>query len=249
VDASTASEHQSESVITTDANLPLTAYATLGLLTLRDEFTAAEIEERAYRCLRFFYWTPAPSHIRRELNRLEDLGYVECREVMRGRVKRALKYWQTPAGAAAVKAWVESSVVERTVKKNTALLRLWLGRRSADPDTVLDAFQTHIQFVKAERQSLNDYISTLEYAYRDRASEADQASPPEHKELRRNLARRAWHIAVMRYCLREYDNELNNLGQLMADMRKLVDTEGSVLGNRLPTRQKRLNRRPRAAIR
>jgi DNA-binding PadR family transcriptional regulator len=249
VDATTASERESESDITTYANLPLTAYATLGLLTLGDEFTAAEIEERAYRCLRFFYWTPAPSHIRRELNRLEDLGYVECREVMRGRVKRALKYWQTPAGAAAVKSWVESSVVERTVKKNTALLRLWLGRRSTDPDAVLHAFQAHTQFVNAERHSLNDYIAALESAYRDRASQADQASPSEHKELRRNLALRAWHITVMRYCLREYDNELHNLGQLTADMRHLVETQGSVFGKGVSTREQTLNRRIRAHMR
>jgi hypothetical protein len=64
---------------TPDNRLPLTTYATLGLLSTVTPFSAVEVEERARVYLRHFYWAPALSHIRRELDRIEVLGYVECR--------------------------------------------------------------------------------------------------------------------------------------------------------------------------
>ena len=70
-----------------------------------DEMTAVEVQERARRLVRFFYWTPALSHIRRELNRLEALGYVSSHEERVGRVKIALKYQVTEQGEAALREW------------------------------------------------------------------------------------------------------------------------------------------------
>ena len=67
----------------TSVKLPLTSYAALGLLSPGEEFTAVEVQERAYALLRYFYWAPALSHVRRELNRLEDLGYVLARRSSR----------------------------------------------------------------------------------------------------------------------------------------------------------------------
>jgi DNA-binding PadR family transcriptional regulator len=210
----------------------------LGLLSPGGEFTAIEIEQRAYRYLRFFYWTPALSHIRRELDRLEELGYVDCREVMTGRIKRTLKYWLTPSGVAALKEWAEDTPAERTVKKNPAILRLWLGRRGADPSTVLDGLEGHIEYVRSERQALIDFIVQSEADYEDRASEMDEVSGPAREELRVALWRHEWLKGVMRYCLRDYDNEVKNLEQLMADMRRLGDEKDSFVpeGMNMPSR-------------
>ncbi|ALJ22343.1 hypothetical protein [Microbacterium sp. No. 7] len=60
--------------------LPATAYAVLGLLSShQEELSPAEIKVRADWSLRSFYWSPAVSHIRRELERLLECGYVEAR--------------------------------------------------------------------------------------------------------------------------------------------------------------------------
>lgn len=118
----------------------MTAYATLGLLSREEEYTAVEVQERAHEFLRYFYWAPALSHIRRELNRLDDLGFVAAREVKQGRVRRTLKYHVTPpAGEQALKEWAEGPGAEPTVVKNSVLLRLWLGRRAGDSQLVIDA--------------------------------------------------------------------------------------------------------------
>ena len=201
--------------------LPLTSYATLGLLGYNEEFTAIEIESRAHEYLRFFYWVPALSHIRRELNRLEDLGYVASRQVQLGRVKRTLKYRITPDGASALAKWAEDSAIERTVKKNPAVLRLWLGRRAGHPDAVMTAFQEHIDFVRSERQAVHDFIAKSEASYQQRKAERRKASKTAREELNSSLARIAWFNAVMRYCVRDYDAELDNLEQLMADLKPL----------------------------
>lgn len=73
--------------------LPATAYAVLGILTVNDEeLSAGEIETRASFGMRYFYWSPAVSHIRRELRRLLALGLVEEREITLRRVRRSQVY-------------------------------------------------------------------------------------------------------------------------------------------------------------
>jgi DNA-binding PadR family transcriptional regulator len=205
-----------------DARLPLTSYATLGLLSPGAELTAVEIETRAQKYLRFFYWAPALSHIRRELNRLEELGYVSAREIPRGRLNRSLKYRLTPAGTAALKTWAEDADIERTVRKHPAILRLWLGRRGADPAAVLAALKAHSEYVTADRASLVSFIEASEDAYRERLAEAETTAGAADPELRASLARWAWHLAVMRYCLRDFDSEVENLNQLDSDLKSLL---------------------------
>ena len=222
MDSSTAPRRGLRTTATANGEtLPLTSYATLGLLGYDQEFTAIEIEGRAHEYLRFFYWVPALSHIRRELNRLEDLGYVASREVSLGRVKRTLKYRITPEGAAALAKWAEDSTIERTVKKNPAMLRLWLGRRAGHPDVVLAAFQEHIDFVRSERQAVHEFITKTEASYQARKAERRKAGKATREELTASLTRMAWFNAVMRYCMRDYDAELDNLEQLMAELKPL----------------------------
>jgi DNA-binding PadR family transcriptional regulator len=215
-----------------DSRLPLTTYATLGLLSTLIPFSAVEIEERARLYLRHFYWTPALSHIRRELDRLETLGYVECREVMSGRIKRTLKYRPTPEGTNALREWVESGQVERTVKKDPAILRLWLVRRGADPDVVLDAFDNHLEYVRSERDSVIAQVAETEALCKDLADgsvhiDGAEDSANEAEERAAARWRNLWHLEVMRYCLRDYNNELENLAQLQVGMRQLLQEEGS----------------------
>jgi DNA-binding PadR family transcriptional regulator len=210
----------------------------LGLLS-PGELTAVDIEAAAYEYLRFFYWTPALSHIRRELNRLEELGYVDCREVMTGRIKRTLKYWLTSAGEQALRDWVESTFVERTVQKNPAILRLWLGRRGADTEAVLEGLDVHVAYVGSERRSLMDFIAKAENSYLRRVSEFKGSSTDTKVALRAGLWRHAWVLEVMGYCLREFDNELKNLQQLRSDMRRLVAESDAFDPEAFPLRQSR----------
>jgi len=58
-----------------DQPLPATAYAVLGILSVNDEeLTPGEIRVRADFAFRHFYWSPAVSHIRRELQRLLEMA-------------------------------------------------------------------------------------------------------------------------------------------------------------------------------
>jgi DNA-binding PadR family transcriptional regulator len=208
--------------------LPLTSYATLGLLSLGGEFTAVELEARAHDYLRFFYWAPALSHIRRELDRLESLGFVEAREVQRGRVNRTLKYRLTAEGVAALKDWAEHAAIDRPMKKNPTILRLWLGRRGADPQEVLDVLEDHIEFVKSERAELASAVQGAEAHFASLKTEISNAAPgnesvhPTLEEEQASLARAAWHNAIMRYCMRDYDAELINLKRLGDELRVLL---------------------------
>jgi DNA-binding PadR family transcriptional regulator len=197
------------------------------LLSTVTPFSAVEIEERARVYLRHFYWAPALSHIRRELDRLEKMGYVECREVMSGRIKRTLKYRPTPEGTAALRDWVEGGHVERTVKKNPAILRLWLGRRGADPGALLEAFERHIEHLRSERDSVKSHVAETVELCKDLASAAGgildiHVGEADAEDLAGARWRMEWHLEVMRYCLRDYDNELANLEQLRVGVSRLL---------------------------
>jgi DNA-binding PadR family transcriptional regulator len=214
-------------------SLPLTTYATLGLLGLDNEFSAIDIEWRAHTYLRFFYWTPALSHIRRELDRLETLGHVEATEVQRGRLTRTLKYSITPQGIAALQDWAEQAPIDPPVKKNPTILRLWLGRRGADPEAVLKVLDEHIEFVKRERAELVAFVKHTERrfdAFKAGApldglvapGDPDGDSGTTEDDRQASMARVAWHNAIMRYCIRDFDSDLKNLRRLGEELRALV---------------------------
>jgi DNA-binding PadR family transcriptional regulator len=118
--------------------LPSTAYAVLGMLAVKDEaLTVGEIKNRAGFLIRQFYWSPAISHIRRELQRLMALGMVEEHEIELGPVRRAQVYQTTERGTRALARWVAGSPPEEAVVvKNSVLLRVFLGAE-AEPEVVL----------------------------------------------------------------------------------------------------------------
>ena len=99
-----------------DQPLPATAYAVLGILSVNDEeLTPGEIRVRADFAFRHFYWSPAVSHIRRELQRLLEMGMVEEREISIGQVRRSQVYQMTEKGQQALARWVSDSPPEETV--------------------------------------------------------------------------------------------------------------------------------------
>src|SRR5919107_4338565 len=87
-------------------DLPVTAYALLGLLTFGDELTGYELKQRADITLRFYWVAPAMSQIYTELGRLTDHGYVEPL-TSEGEGRRTTAYRITAAGAHALHEWID----------------------------------------------------------------------------------------------------------------------------------------------
>ncbi len=127
--------------------LPNTAYAVLGLLSFGQELSGYEIRQWALTSLRHFYWSPAQSQIYRELRRLEELGYVEPREVVQTDRPDKMAYSITASGLAELTRWVEQSEPERPVIKHPALLRVFFGHVTT-PDRVADIVEKHADQVE-----------------------------------------------------------------------------------------------------
>ena|ERR1700722_15660067 len=132
-----------------DEPLPPTAYAVLGLLSANnEELTPGEIKVRADFIFRSFYWSPAVSHIRRELRRLLDMGMVEEREIAIGQVRRSQVFQTTEKGEQALASWVsESPPEESVIVKNNVLLRVFLGAK-APPEVILSVIDARIEQVE-----------------------------------------------------------------------------------------------------
>lgn len=206
-------------------SLPLTGFATLGLLSPHERFTAVEVQERAYAHLRYFYWAPALSHIRRELSRLEELGYVNAHVVHKGRVKRTLTYSITDDGSRALAEWAERPEADALIIKNVVILRLWLGRRAKDKPAVLHVLDHHIDTVEAELESLIAHVAGAEDRYAQRLLALEEIPDGDVNNVEVLASRRAWHRAVMRYCQRNYEAELENARGLLSELQELAGAE------------------------
>ena len=222
VDTSSAPPGESVGDAPATELLPLTSYAALGLLSPKERYTAVEIQVRAYQQLRHFYWAPALSHIRRELNRLDDMGYVDALEVRQGRVKRTLKYRITELGSKALAEWAERPDADPLIVKNSVILRLWLGRRADNAHLVLQALERHIDHVEAELAALDLQIETSEAHYDERVVALQAIDDPEGSDLQTLVSRTAWHLGVMRYCRRGYEQELRNSAKLLRELTALA---------------------------
>jgi DNA-binding PadR family transcriptional regulator len=131
--------------------LPVTAYALLGLLTFGDELTGYELKQRADMTLRFYWVSPATSQVYSELSRLADHGLVEA-VTSQGLARQTTTYRITPAGEAALRAWMDESPVGFPTLKHTVLLRLLVG---------------HAGHPKRIRAMLEEYVDQLAVALRD----------------------------------------------------------------------------------
>jgi DNA-binding PadR family transcriptional regulator len=177
--------------------LSATSYAVLGLLrTAPEPLSAVEVRTRANFTLRFFYWAPALSHIRKELVRLESLGLVTADEVRLGRVKTTLVHQITPQGRQVLREWVTCLPDdEPVVVKHPVVLRVWLGE-ATDPDRLVEILDQHL----ARTEQI---IDELQWAQR-RVREERLDTLPEASHRR----------AVGGYVLRSNYAELANIRQL-----------------------------------
>lgn len=135
-----------------DGALPATAYAVLGMLSFGQELSGYELRRWALN-LRFFYWSPAQSHIYRELRRLRRHGYVEERTVPQpGRPDKRL-YRVTEAGLAAFRDWEERAEVEPPQLKHSVALRLFFGHQ-ASPERLRALLDDYSVFVRRQIDEL-----------------------------------------------------------------------------------------------
>src|SRR6186997_2667697 len=103
-------------------DLPITAYALLGLLSFGDSLTGYELKQRADRTLRFYWVSPAMSQVYSELERLHDLGLVKSQGDA-----RSTSYSLTSRGSSVLTDWMNTSPVGFPVLKHPVALRLLLG--------------------------------------------------------------------------------------------------------------------------
>lgn len=132
-------------------DLPVTAYALLGLLTFGDELTGYELKRRADMTLRFYWVAPAMSQIYTELARLTGRGLLEA-VAHAGGGRRTTTYRITPAGSRALRTWIDESRAGFPTLKHTVLLRLLIGHAS-QPERM--------------RELLEEYVAELAEALRD----------------------------------------------------------------------------------
>jgi DNA-binding PadR family transcriptional regulator len=177
--------------------LSLTAFAVLGILSMNGELlTAGEIKQRSTFALRFFWGSPAVSHIRRELHRMLELGLVEEHEIPLGGVRRAQAFQTTPLGEQRLRGWVaEGSGETSVVTRNPLLLRVFLGREISVAE-VLAIIDTRLQQVEEE---LLDVL-----AGRRRGEQMGLTPHPD----------RRFSVAVSDYTVRQLYFDQGNLRQL-----------------------------------
>jgi DNA-binding PadR family transcriptional regulator len=137
-------------------DLPMTAYALLGLLSFGDALTGYELKQRADRTLRFYWVSPAMSQVYSELERLHDLGLVR-----RQGDGRTSSYTLSRRGTAALTRWLRETPVGFPVLKHPVALRLLLGAL-VDPATVTRMLREHLDALEEERSDLEKVRVSLQ---------------------------------------------------------------------------------------
>jgi DNA-binding PadR family transcriptional regulator len=137
-------------------DLPVTAYALLGLLSFGDSLTGYELKQRADRTLRFYWVSPAMSQVYSELDRLNELGLVRAQGGA-----RATSYSLTRRGRTVLTRWLRETPVGFPVLKHPVALRLLLGAL-VDPATVTTMLENHLTELEDERRALEQVRASLE---------------------------------------------------------------------------------------
>lgn len=177
-------------------DLSATAYAVLGILSVNGEkLSAGEIKQRTTFALRFFYWAPAVSHIRRELRRLLALGLVQDSEVSLGGSRRAQVFHITRSGERTLRRWVAEGDDDAVIVKDPTLLRVFLGRGVPLPKL--------LDLLDARLRRVDEDIRDVVWAHR----RAEEMGLIPHEDRR-------YTMAVSQYSLRALYFELGNLRQL-----------------------------------
>ncbi len=145
-------------------DLPMTAYALLGLLSFGDALTGYELKQRADRTLRFYWVSPAMSQVYSELERLHERQLVS-----RHGVDRTTSYSLTRQGRSVLTRWMRETPVGFPVLKHPVALRLLLGA-IVDPEAITGMLRDHLVRLEEERVDLEKVRVSLEGV--DRSGEA-----------------------------------------------------------------------------
>ncbi len=119
--------------------LPTTSYAVLGLLSF-GEMSGYDLKQFADQSIKYFFWSPARSQVYSELRRLTSLGYVTEQEVEQERRPDKRLYRITAEGQQALQEWLGRPEVEPDIRKSTFLLKLFLGKETAQ-ETLIAQFE------------------------------------------------------------------------------------------------------------
>jgi DNA-binding PadR family transcriptional regulator len=174
-----------------------TPNAVLGLLSFGQELSGYDLKKWADHSLRFFFWSPAISQIYSELRRLESLGYVTSRVVVKDDTRSRRLYRITDEGRAWLAHWLVSEPADVPILKHPTMLRVWLGHLM-DPAALREAVTEHRDRVEAQLDDVRE----------DRRWAATKESMA-HAEL------------VIRWAERYYSAELDNTNRLLDDLAEL----------------------------
>jgi len=153
-----------------------TELAVLGLIGF-GEASGYDLSRSAARSIGQM-WAPSRSQIYKVLPRLVAAGYVRSREVeQRGRPDKAL-YRITPAGRAALRAWIADVEADPPGGTGVFLLKLFFGW-SGSPAAVLDQLHAYRTLLE---QRLAEFEAT-------EAGLADDEPPHSRIALRHGIAR------------------------------------------------------------
>jgi len=136
-------------------DLPITAYALLGLLSFDDPLTGYELKQRADRTLRFYWVAPAMSQVYSELDRLHGEDMVKAHGD-----GRTTSYSLTRKGRAALTRWMRESEAGFPVLKHPVALRLLLGAL-VDPEAIRGLLSQHVEALDHEHAALSEVRASL----------------------------------------------------------------------------------------
>ena len=118
-----------------------------------ERLTAGEIKVRAEHTIGRFYWSPAVSHIRRELTRLLRAGLVAEQRVDVG-ARSMTVHGITDLGENLLSKWASAIPESDLIVKHPLMLRIWLSR-DPDPAALLQAIDRYIERLDESIQKAN----------------------------------------------------------------------------------------------
>jgi PadR family transcriptional regulator AphA len=141
--------------------LPTTAFAVLGLLSLRD-MSGYELAAFADQSLAYF-WPMHRSLVYRELRRLEDGGYVAGTAVAQDRVPDKRVYRLTERGRAALDGWLATPDFQPPRLRSEFLVKFFFARRLGheQPGALLREYRAAVELDLADLQATADRLNDL----------------------------------------------------------------------------------------
>jgi DNA-binding PadR family transcriptional regulator len=141
-------------------DLPATAYAVLGLMTMCPETSGYDLKNFADQSISHFYWSPAKSQVYAELRRLERHGLISVREVEQETRPDKRLYALTPSGRAALQEWLDRAGNEHSLTKDLLMLKLFFGA-SGDTGLLIKRLRARANEARAKLASFRELHAHL----------------------------------------------------------------------------------------